>query len=134
VIIMAESKEIVRSEENQAPVEQTRNEPVFTPAVDIYESDEGMILMADLPGVDKGDLHISLEEDTLTIEADVQKPADSGSYLLNEYRVGRFYRQFKISSDFDREKIQANLKDGELKLVLPKAEALKPRKIQVSAG
>jgi HSP20 family protein len=131
---MAESKEIVRSEENQAPVEQTRNEPVFTPAVDIYEADEGMILMADLPGVDKGDLHISLEEDTLTIEADVQKPADSGSYLLNEYRVGRFYRQFKISSDFDREKIQANLKDGELKLVLPKAEALKPRKIQVSAG
>jgi HSP20 family protein len=131
---MAESKEIVRSEETQAPVEQTRNEPVFTPAVDIYEADEGMILMADLPGVDKGDLHISLEEDTLTIEADVQKPADSGSYLLNEYRVGRFYRQFKISSDFDREKIQANLKDGELKLVLPKAEALKPRKIQVSAG
>jgi HSP20 family protein len=131
---MAESKEIVRSEESQAPVEQTRNEPVFTPAVDIYEADEGMILMADLPGVDKGDLHISLEEDTLTIEADVQKPADSGSYLLNEYRVGRFYRQFKISSDFDREKIQANLKDGELKLVLPKAEALKPRKITVSAG
>jgi HSP20 family protein len=131
---MSESKEIMHTEESQSPAEQTRPEPVFTPAVDIYETDDGMVLMADLPGVAKEDLHIRLDEETLTIEADVAEAKEDSNYLLNEYRVGRYYRQFRVNADFDRDKIEANLTNGELKLILPKAEAVKPRKITVSAG
>jgi HSP20 family molecular chaperone IbpA len=114
------------------PSEQTRPYPVFTPSVDIYESDNDLVLIADMPGVSDKDLNIDLRDDILTIVADVENPeGKEEAVILREYRWGRYYRQFNLIEDVDRDKISATLKDGVLKLVMPKAQKAKPIKIKV---
>ena len=130
---MSESQEIMRKETAPAAAEQTKNSAVFSPAVDIYQTEGGLVLMADLPGVAQEDLHVRLEDELLTIEGDVKAGALPGSPLLQEYQVGSYYRQFSISERIDRNRIEATLKNGELKLVLPKAESAKPHKISVQS-
>lgn len=116
-----------------SPAEETRPVPVFAPEVDIYETAEALVVLADLPGVGSESLSIHLEKDVLTLEGEAAG-AEPTNYLIQEYRTGRYRRQFTISEAIDREKITAHLKNGELKLVLPKAAAAKPQKIAVSAG
>ena len=128
---MSESQEIMRKEPAPAAAEQTKNSAVFSPAVDIYQTEDGLVLMADLPGVAQEDLQVRLEDEVLTIEGDIKEDALPGSSLLQEYQVGSYYRQFSISERIDRNRIEATLKNGELKLMLPKAESAKPHKIQV---
>ena len=114
--------------------EQTRPGPVFVPPVDIYEIDGNIVLMADMPGVKKEDLNIDLKEDTLTLSGEI-KPFEGAEEtdLLIEYDVGQYYRQFTIPELIDRDKIDAQLKNGVLTLTLPKAEAAKPRKIEIKS-
>ncbi len=131
---MSETKDVVRKEEAQTAAEQTKNSTVFTPAVDIYQTEDGLVLMADLPGVAQDDLSVRLEQEILTIEGEVKEEPMPGSLLLQEYQVGSFYRQFNITERIDREKIEATLTNGELKLVLPKAESAKPHKIAVMSN
>lgn len=114
--------------------ESTRNVPVFVPAVDIYETADTMTLLADMPGVPIENVDIDLNHDKLTIRASAVVENGAGSVLLEEYQVGDYYRQFTLSNAIDRTKIEATMKDGVLKLVLPKAEAAKPRKITVNAS
>jgi len=90
--------------------------------------------MADMPGVPIESVDINLEGEQLTIRGAVPQSDGVGRILLREYAVGDYYRQFTLSNDIDREKIQASMKDGVLKLVLPKAEAAKPRKIEVKSS
>jgi HSP20 family molecular chaperone IbpA len=131
---MSLSSDLTRREEG-TPAERTQTGPVFTPAVDIYEDQESLVVLADLPGVAPEDLAIRLENDTLTLEARSLASAEpEGEELLGEFRPGAYYRQFTLSEAIDREGIDARLSDGVLKLVLPKAEAVKPRRIQVQAG
>ncbi len=118
----------------QAAGESTRNVPVFVPAVDIYESDNALTLLADMPGVPIDKIDIDLDSDQLTIRGTVDQGEQKGKVILREYAYGDYYRQFTLSSDIDRGKIQASMKDGVLKLVLPKAEAAKPRKITVKSS
>jgi len=114
--------------------ERTKNEPMYSPLVDIYETQEALVLLADLPGVGKDDLHIKLDEEILTIEGVAKASSAPGQRLLSEWDSGAFYRQFALGEAIDRAKIQAKLKDGVLELVLPKAEKAKPKRIEVQAG
>jgi HSP20 family protein len=117
----------------QATGESTRDVPVFVPAVDIYESENALTVLADMPGVPIDKIDIDLDSDQLTIRGSVAQQETKGKVIFKEFTYGDYYRQFSLSSDIDRGKIQASMKDGVLKLVLPKAEAAKPRKITVQS-
>jgi HSP20 family protein len=114
--------------------EGTRNVPVYIPLVDIYESANELTLVADMPGVPLENVDIDLHEDQLTLRGTVSVDESKGSAVLSEYAVGDYYRQFTVSKVIDREKIEASMKDGVLRLVLPKAEVAKPRKITVKTS
>ncbi len=115
--------------------EQTKAGPVFTPFVDIYESQEGLTLLADMPGVPKDGLVIDVKDNTLTVRGEVKPAADEGRHVLyQEYKVGDYYRQFTLSEVIDQNKITATLKDGVLNLYLPKVEPAKPRRIEITAA
>ena len=112
--------------------EQTKPGLVFTPDVDIFETDKEITLLADMPGAKADDLTIDLRENVLTLDSEVPPPEATGEVdIFREYRTGRYYRQFNLSELIDQSKINAELKDGVLRLTLPKAEAAKPRKIKV---
>jgi len=115
--------------------EQTRPGRVFTPAVDILEHDDAMIIVADVPGVDSDGLTIDLREDVLTLTAAATASFGAGeAVLLQEYETGTYYRQFRLPNTIEQSKIDATLTDGVLRLVLPKAESSRPRKIAVKAS
>jgi HSP20 family protein len=123
--------QVQAKQELQTKSESTRNVPIFVPAVDIYESANELTLLADMPGVPIENVDIDLDNDQLTIKGTATAEQEEGTLLLREYSVGDYYRQFTLSNVIDRERIQASMKDGVLKVVLPKAEAAKPRKIEV---
>ena len=106
---------------------------VFEPRVDIAEVDDQLLLYVDVPGVKPEDVDVRFENRELQIRGKVTLPATKPRYLLNEYGVGDFYRAFSITDDVDAQKISADLKDGVLTVHLPKAEALKQRRITVNA-
>lgn len=129
-----ESKALQAKEKAEVttPAEQTKPGLVFTPAVDIFETDKEITLLADMPGVKAGNLNIDLSENVLTLDGDVKAPEGDGEVdVIREYRTGKFYRQFTLSQVIDQAKINAELKDGVLRLRLPKVEAATPRKIAV---
>ena len=112
--------------------EQTRTGPVYSPAVDIFETDQSITLLADMPGVKAADLEIDLRENTLTLTGRVAAPGTAKeSNVVREYRPGTFFRQFTLSEAIDQPKIDAQLTDGVLRLELPKVERAKPRQITV---
>lgn len=116
-------------------VEQTRPRPVFVPAVDIFEEGDRLTLVADMPGVESSDLKIDLHENVLTMTGEVRDPEGDGELdVFREYRSGTFRRQFTLSNKIDQNGIEASLTDGVLRLVLPKAEASKPRAIEIKTG
>jgi len=109
-----EKREVTR------PAEQTRPGLVFTPAVDIFETDKEITLVADIPGVKADDLNIDLHDSVLTLEGDVTAPEGPDEVdVLREYRTGKYYRQFTLSHVIDQSKIEAELKEGVLRLRLP---------------
>lgn len=129
---MAEKTVAANSQEKSAPSrEGTRSQERYvTPPVDIYENGEGLIVKADLPGVDKENLDVRVENNLLTIRA---RPAQAtpGEPIYREYELVNFFRQFDLNERVDQAKISADLKHGVLTLLLPKAEEAKPRKIDV---
>jgi HSP20 family molecular chaperone IbpA len=134
---MAESKELqVKTKQEMAsPSEQTRPGIVFTPDVDIFENEQEITLIADMPGVAPEDVQIDLQDSVLTISGGVKpfEAADESDVLI-EFEIGRYYRQFTLSEVIDQQKIEAKLEDGVLRLTLPKAEKAIPRQITVTAG
>jgi HSP20 family protein len=112
--------------------EQTRSGPVYTPAADIFENDNSITVLADMPGVRAEDLKIDLHESVLTLTGHVTAPEKPGeSDVLREYRSGTFFRQFSLAETIDQSKIDARLTDGVLRLELPKVESARPRQITV---
>ncbi|MCG6912001.1 MAG: Hsp20/alpha crystallin family protein [Deltaproteobacteria bacterium] len=133
----AEAKELKVREKHEVStdMEQTRPGPVYTPDVDIFESDKDITLLADMPGVSTDSMTIDLRDDVLTLTGEAENDGEtSEDPILMEYGVGKYYRQFTLSEVIDQAKITAELKDGVLRLVLPKVERATPRKISVSAG
>ena len=117
------------------PAEPTRPGTVFTPAVDIFETDKEITLVADMPGVKAKNLTIDLRDDTLTLRGDVkQEDGKDEQNILQEYQMGSYFRQFTLSEAIDQNKIDAKLKDGVLKLALPKAEKAVPKKITIKTA
>jgi HSP20 family molecular chaperone IbpA len=127
--LQVQEKEVV-----EGSAERTRDRPTFVPRVDIYESDGKIVLVADMPGVDEKSVDITLENNVLTISGDVE-PIQSEGYDLAyaEYRVGDYQRSFSLSDQVDQENIEATLKDGVLRLSLPKAGPT-TKKIAVKTG
>ena len=115
-----------------SPAERTKAGPIFTPAVDIFETDRELTLLADIPGVKADDLGIDLRENVLTLAGEVKEPESPGEVdLVREYDTGKYFREFTLSELIDQSKIEAELKDGVLKLTLPKVEEASPRKVSV---
>jgi len=133
----AKSKSLQAKEKAEvtAPAEQTKPGLVFTPAVDIFETEKEITVLADMPGVKAGELNIDLHENVLTLDSDVKPPEGPKEVdVIREYNTGKYYRQFRLSQVIDQKKIDAELKDGVLRLRLPKVEAAKPRKIKVKTA
>jgi HSP20 family molecular chaperone IbpA len=134
---MAETIELQVKEKQEitSPAEQTRPGLVFTPAVDIFETDLEITLLVDNPGVAPDTMNIDLRDGVLTLSGDV-KPWEGPEELdvLIEFEIGKYYRQFTLSDAIDQNKIEAQLEDGVLRLILPKAEKALPRKITVASG
>jgi HSP20 family molecular chaperone IbpA len=118
----------------QALAQATEARPTFTPAVDIYENKDEILVVADLPGVTPETLAIDLDKGELDITARREVVPRDGAAIGAELRDGDFRRRFVIPSGIDAAKIDATLRDGVLWLRLPKSEAVKPRQIAVRAG
>jgi len=134
---MSDTKELkVREKQAVAvPAEQTKPGPVFTPSVDIFETEKAITLLVDMPGVKAEDLNVDLRDDTLTLTGDVRADVGiPGDKVYIEYETGRYYRQFFLSEVIAQEKIDAKLNDGVLRLTLPKVEKATPRRIAVQPG
>ena len=126
-----EKQEITTTENS----ERTRDSRCFIPRADIYEVDDQIVIVADVPGAKEDSVEVTLEKNVLTINAYVEPAALEGFALsYAEYEVGDYQRSFKLSSEIDQEKIAATIKDGVLRLYLPKAGATRSRKIAVKAG
>jgi HSP20 family molecular chaperone IbpA len=109
-----------------------RTDVVFTPALDIHETVDGLVLEADLPGVPKDQLAVRVEDNVLHIYGRVVWPApDEGRLIHEEVRRGDFYRSFILSDEVDTERISAEFSGGVLRLTLPKAAKARPRKIEI---
>jgi HSP20 family protein len=122
-------------EKSQDQVERTRERRLYTPSVDIIERKNDILLIADMAGVDENGLDITVEKKVLTIYGKVDGEMPQGHTLVtSEYGVGDYERAFTLSDEVDTEKIQATIKNGVLRLVLPKAETAKVKKIPVTSG
>jgi HSP20 family protein len=132
---MAE-QELQPKEKETAPVnrEATRPGKIFLPPVDIYETEEAIVVLADMPGVPADKVTIDVKEGQLTISGAIAPPQGEQEHLLvQEYQTGNFSRDFTLGQLVDQTRIEAAMKDGVLRLTLPKVEKAKPRKIEIKA-
>ncbi len=129
------SKEITQSDKPQTALDTAATERAATPAVDVFEDETGITLLADMPGVPRDELELHVEGDSLLIEGRVQPQTPNGlEAIYAELRVPRYRRSFTLSRELDTSKIDANLKDGVLTLRIPKQAHAQPRRIAVNAG
>ncbi len=129
------SEKDLNKTENATAVERIRNVRTFVPRVDIYEAKDALFLIADMPGVDEKSVAVELEKNILTINGRVNiDETPVKSLVYSEYETGDYERTFTLSDEIDREKIHATVKNGVLRLELPKAEKIKPKKITVKAA
>jgi HSP20 family protein len=107
----------------------------WTPAVDLYETDDALVLKAELPGFSKDDVHLELKDNTLTLHGERKRELDvkEGQYHRVERAYGVFRRSFMLPALVDADKVEATFKDGVLELKLPKAEEAKPKRIAITA-
>jgi HSP20 family molecular chaperone IbpA len=115
--------------------ERTRDRIAFVPRADIYETGDDIVVVVDMPGVDENSIDITLESGVLSINGYVDPVVPEGKGLVfGEYRVGDYERAFTLSDRVDQEGIEAIVKDGVLRLHLPKITEAKTRKIDIRAG
>jgi HSP20 family molecular chaperone IbpA len=127
-------QEVEKQEIVEEDAERTRAGKAFVPRVDIYETDDELVAVVDMPGVDENSVDITLEKNVLTINGFVE-PLEPDNYTLAyaEYDTGQFERSFTLTNEFNREKIEATVKNGVLRLHLPKIGDAKIKKIAVKA-
>lgn len=131
---MAEQTVLQKTGDNKPDVAATREETRFLrPPVDIYETKDELVVLADLPGVAKDDVDVRVENNILTINGKTSHEMP-GAMLDNEFTLYNYYRQFELSDTVDQEKIQAELKHGVLTIHLPKAAQVKPKQIEVKVS
>lgn len=123
---------VTRKESGPASREAVRAQQNYVrPAVDIFETEQNLILVADMPGVEKERLDVNFERGVLTLKGEI-KATGRGEPLFREFSLGSsYYRQFELSDDFDTDKTSAEFKNGVLTLTLAKSEAAKPKHIEI---
>jgi HSP20 family molecular chaperone IbpA len=131
--------ELQKSDRNRVPAqaadEPGGNQPFVVPAVDVFEDEAGLTLLADLPGVSRDRLAIRVDGDSLILEAAASTVHPEYMELVyGESQYPSYRRQFTLSRELDASRIEASLKDGVLKLGIPKFEEAKPRRIEVRVG
>ena len=114
--------------------ETTKPDRYFVPAVDIFEDDEKVTVVAEMPGVKNTGVDVALEDDVLTIRGERMPEKIEGHALLQEYESGSYLRRFTVAETIDQDKIHATMRDGLLRVELPKAAPVKPRRIKVEAA
>ncbi len=126
-LAVQEKKALASKEESTVPARY------FMPYTDIYETDEGLTVVMEVPGVEKKDVKVDIEDDVLRVEAQIDFKKYSGlDPVYTEYNVGHFQRSFTLGSKIDRDKISAQLDDGVLTLTLKKTKEATPRSISIS--
>ena len=128
---MSEKTDLVRK--GEAMPERRREIPAVSPLVDIYENDDEILLHVDMPGVDKKDVSVNIDNGQLVLGG-LRKLETTGSAQWEEFGDVEFERAFSVPQAIDTEKVAAELKDGVLCLHLPKSEASKPRQIEIKAA
>ena len=121
-----------RNERTERRPQQAEQQNWFTPEVNIFETQDGYVLEGDMPGVNKDGLEITLEANTLTIVGRRNEPDFGANPVYRESKAGYFRRVFELDPAIDTSKISAKMEQGILKLHLPKADKVKPRKIRVT--
>lgn len=128
------NQSLVKKQEKRTEIttpERTRNGVTYTPRCDILETDDELVVYADLPGVRTDDVNVRLENGQLEIYATCAPHQHAQDYLSYEYGVGNYYRTFTLNESVKADKIAAELKQGVLTLHLPKSDAVKPKRIMV---
>jgi HSP20 family protein len=126
-LAVQEKKELASKEESTIPARY------YVPYTDIYETDDALTVVMEIPGVDKKDVKVDVEDDVLRVDAKIDFKEYSGlDPIYTEYNVGPFQRSFTLGSKIDQEKISAQLDDGVLTLTLKKTKAATPRSISIS--
>jgi HSP20 family protein len=131
---MDDNKELVKVEENgsQSWEKSIGNECCYAPAVNIYETADDYMLTADMPGLNKEDVKINIEDGSLVIFGKIKfKEMMDKRYILNESAIGNYYRKFNISDSIDDTRIEAKMENGQLNIRLPKHERVKPKIIEI---
>ncbi len=131
---MSENKELLNLKENNKKDWDTvlETETNFAPLVDIYETNDDFMLIANMPGVKRDGVQVKLEDGTLIIFGKVNySEVVNRKYILNENEIGNYYRKFKISNNIDESKIEASYENGQLTVRLPKHERVKPITIEI---
>jgi HSP20 family protein len=123
----------VQAQEQEQSVQSPRE--TYTPPIDIHEAPLGLILEADIPGATEQSVQIQLEDNVLNLYARIEPPALEEARLIHEeYRLGDYHRSFILSDEVDRERITAELKNGVLRLLLPKADRARARRIEIKSA
>jgi HSP20 family protein len=137
---MSDTTEVIEREQQTSVMPRTQEtsrerRATIVPAVDVFEDQTGITVVADLPGVSKDRLDVKVQDGNLMIEAEASVPTPDGLRLLHaEIPAPSYFRAFTLSPDFDTFKIEANLQDGVLKLRIPRSEKARPRRIEVKLG
>jgi HSP20 family molecular chaperone IbpA len=122
-----QKREVEKKQESTVPARS------FMPTTDIYEANDALTVILEMPGVDKGNVDINVEADVLSIEGRLDFSKYEGMQpVYTEYNVGNYRRSFSLSNKIDQAKISAEMKDGVLTVTLPKAEEARPRKITIA--
>jgi len=131
---MSNNTDMKTADKAQAP-QRAEQEIYLRPPVDIYEDKSGITLKADLPGVSRERLNVQLDGDTLTIEGEAAIDMPEGmEALYADVNATRYRRSFTLSHELETDKINAEMKNGELTITLPKRAELQPRKIEIRGG
>jgi HSP20 family protein len=131
---MADQQElqVQQKREVEKAQEATRPTRAFLPNADIFETEDSLTVVLEMPGVDRDNIDVSVENGLLTVEGKINFNKYEGLQpVYSEYNIGPYRRTFRISSRIDQDKIRAEMRDGVITLVLPKAEEAKPRRIEV---
>jgi HSP20 family protein len=133
--IMAAKQDLQVQQKRELENKQEATTParMFVPAADIYENQDALTVILEMPGVERDHIDLRVEDGVLNVTGNLDFEKYKGLQpLYTEYNVGNYSRSFRLSSAIDQNKIKAELKDGVLTLVLPKAEKAKPKTIQVN--
>jgi HSP20 family protein len=131
---MADKQELQVQEKREVEKGQEATTPTraFMPIADIFETEDALTVVLEMPGVDRENIDVSVENGVLTVEGRINFGKYEGLQpVYSEYNVGPYRRSFRISSQIDQDKVTAELRDGVITLVLPKAERAKPRRIAI---